>query len=100
MKKDTKFNEIKGNILLKNNKVENFKVQIFPEFAILKINDPRSMRDLVKLEKKAGNNNIIYNEQQKFIIERFPGKNRKEVTQIIVKQLNKHKINITKNDRN
>ena len=89
-----KFNHIKGQMQLTNSKIVNFSVEIYDEYAITRIEDISAMRKLVTAEQRHGNNNIKYNDQLKAIMERFPGKNRDEITKIIGKQLNKHKINI------
>lgn len=89
-------NRITGQMLLVNNKVSNFIIEIIDGYAMSKFDDIGFMRKLVAAEQRHGNNNIVYQEDKKIIIEKFEGKNAKEITKIIHDQLKKSKVNITK----
>jgi len=54
--------------------------------ALLKMNDWKITKQLADAEKKMGKN-VAWNEQQKAMVELFPGKNAAEIENIITAEL-------------
>jgi hypothetical protein len=64
------------------------KVKIVDSNAVAVFSNPRLGRDLVAAEKKAGNKNISFQERTGWMIETFPGMDKKTIVTKLMKEMN------------
>ena len=90
-------NVIRGNLQnFSTNKITSFQVVIMDGLAVSTFQDSTLAKKLVKAGKKQGNENIRYDEKINSAIEKYPGKDIKEITKIITKELNNSGAQISK----
>jgi len=85
-KKD--FNVLRGTMQnLRTLKTVNFQIVITDGYAVASFDDSAFARKMVAQENKAGNNNIKFSKQINSAIEKYPGKNKLEITKILGKKI-------------
>lgn len=82
------FNVVRGQFEeTRTLKIINFQITILDEYAVASFDEPNFAKKLVRIDNKAGNMNVKFNPKINSAIEFFKGKNKNEITKIIITKL-------------
>ena len=87
---EQKFNVLRGQFQdLKSLKIINFQITILDGYAVASFDDPAFAKKLVKTDNEGGNKNVKYSSKINSAIEAYKGKDRNEITKIMINKFRK-----------
>ena len=85
---DKEYNILRGNLQnFSTGKVTKFQIVIKDQIAVASFEDRSLARRMVKDDRRRGNKNVMYVERINSAVEKWPGKNKDEITKILSKKL-------------